>query len=88
MLLAKVAVFLGMSFLWDSGVVFSTRSLRTLLLALQSFLIKRSVGFFGSFLATYTLDCLERQKERKHVHRSPTFLDKVELILPRVRACV
>jgi hypothetical protein len=86
MLLAKVAVFLGTSFLWDSGVVVSTRLLRTLLLAVQSFLGMRSVGLFGSFLATYALDCLERQKEQTHVHRSPTFLVKVELILPRVRA--
>ncbi len=108
MLLAKVAVFLGTSFLWDSGTVVSTRSLRTLLLAVQSFLIARSagfvgsflalflavrsflvarsVGFFGSFLATYALDCLKRQKERTHAHGSPTFLVKVELILPRVRA--
>ncbi len=30
MLLAKVAVFLGMSFPWDSGTVVSTRLLRTL----------------------------------------------------------
>jgi hypothetical protein len=30
MLLAKVAVFLGTSFLWDSGTVVSIRSLRTL----------------------------------------------------------
>jgi hypothetical protein len=86
MLLAKVAVFLSTSFLWDSDVVVSTRSLCTLLLAVRSFLVARSVGLFGSFLATYALDCLKRQKERMHVHRSPTFLVKVELILPRVRA--
>jgi hypothetical protein len=86
MLLAKFAVFLGTSFLWDSGVVVSTRSLCTLLLAVQSFRVARSVGLFGSFLATYVLNCLERQKEQTHVHRSPTFLVKVELILPRVRA--
>ncbi len=52
MLLAKVAVFLGTSFLWDSGTMVSTRSLRTLLLAVQSFLFARSIGFIGSFLAT------------------------------------
>jgi hypothetical protein len=86
MLLAKVAVFLGTSFLWDFGVVVSTRSLCTRLLAVQSFLVARIIGFFGSFLATYALDCLKRQKERTHVHRSPTFLVKVELILARVRA--
>jgi hypothetical protein len=107
MLLAQVAMFLGTYLFWDSGTV-STRSLRTLLLAMrrflvarsdglfgsfmatllavQSFLAARSGGFFGYFLATYALDCLERQKERMHVHRSPTFLVKVELILPRVRA--
>jgi hypothetical protein len=56
------------------------------LLAVQSFLVARSVGLIGYFLATYALDCLERQKEQTHVHRSPTFLVKVELILPRVRA--
>jgi hypothetical protein len=86
MLLAKVTVFLGTSFLWDSGTMVSTRLLRTLLLAVRSFLVARRVGFVGSFPATYALCCLERQKERTHVHRSPTFLVKVELILPRVWA--
>ncbi len=108
MLLAKVAVFLSTSFLWDSGTAVSTRLLRTLviavrrflvarsnglfrsflatLLALRGFLVARSVGLIGYFLATYALGCLERQKERTHVHRSPTFLGKVELILPRVQA--
>jgi hypothetical protein len=52
MLLAKVAVFLGTSFLQDSRTVVSTRSLRTLLLAVQRFLVARSNGLFGSFLAT------------------------------------
>jgi hypothetical protein len=75
MLLAKVAVFLATSFLWDSGTVVSTRLLRTLFIAVR-----------GYFLATYPLDCIERQKERTHVHRNPTFLVKVELILPHVRA--
>ncbi len=84
MLLAKVAVFLGTSFLWDSGVVVCTRLLRTLLLAVQSFLIARSIGSFRFFLATYALDQLEREKERTHVHRSTTFLMKVVLILPCV----
>jgi hypothetical protein len=46
----------------------------------------RSDGLVGSFLATYALGCLERQKERTHVHLSPTFLVKVGLILPRVQA--
>jgi hypothetical protein len=41
MLLAKVTVFLGTSFLRDSGVVVSTRSLCTLLLAVQSFKLSR-----------------------------------------------
>jgi hypothetical protein len=108
MLLAKVAAFLSTSFLWDSGTVVGTRLLRTLLFAVQRFLVARSDGLFGSFLATllavrsflvarsvgligyflatYALDCVERQKERTHVHRSSTFLVKVELILPRVRA--
>ncbi len=88
MLLAKVAVFLGTSFLRDSGVVVSTRSLRTLLLAVRSFLVARSIGLFGSFMATYALNRLERQKERTHAHWSNTFRVKVELILPRVRACL
>ena len=65
MLLAKVAVFLGTSFLWDSGTVVSTRSLRTLLLAVQSFLITRSIGFIGSFLAPSSccakLSCREKR---------------------------
>ena len=52
MLLAKVAVFLGTSFLRDSGTVVSTRLLRTLLLAVRRFLVARSVGLFGSFLTT------------------------------------
>ena len=52
MLLAKVAVFLGTSFLWDSGTVVSTRLLRTLFIAVRRFLVARSNGLFGSFLAT------------------------------------
>jgi hypothetical protein len=86
MLFAQVTVFLGTYLFWDSGTMVSTRLLRTLLLAVQSFLVARSVGFVGSFLATYALDCLQRQKEQAHVHRSTTFLVKVELILPHVRA--
>ncbi len=69
--------------LWDSS---STRSLRTLFITVRRFLIARSDGLVGSFLATYALGCLERQKERAHVHMSPTFLMKVGLILPRVQA--
>ncbi len=56
------------------------------LLAVRGFLIARCVGLIGYFLATYALGSLERQKERTHVHRSPNFLVKVRLILPRVRA--
>jgi hypothetical protein len=56
------------------------------LLAVRSFFVARSIGLIGYFLATYALDCLKRQKEQTHVYRSPTFLVKVELILPRVRA--
>jgi hypothetical protein len=84
MLLAQVAVFLGRYLLWDSGTMVSTRLLRTLLLAVQSFLVARRVGFVGSFPATYALNRLERQKERAHVHRSTTFLVKVVMILLRV----
>jgi hypothetical protein len=84
MLLAQVAVFLGTYLLRDSGTMLSTRSLCTLLLAVQRFLVARRVGFVRSFPATYAFDCLEKQKERAHVHRSTTFLVKVELILPRV----
>ena len=83
MLLAKVTVFLGMSFLRDSGGSVSTRLLQTFFLAVKSFLVRRSVI---SFLATYALNSLERQEEQMHVHRSPTFLVKVELILPCVGA--
>ncbi len=57
-----------------------------ILLAVRGFLVARCVGLIGYFLATYALGSLERQKERTHVHRSPTFLVKVGLILPRVRA--
>jgi hypothetical protein len=85
MLLAKVAMFLGTSFLQDSGCSFSTRLLCTLFLAVRSFIVTRSVRVLESFLATYTLDNFERQKEWMHVYRSSTFLVKVELILPRVR---
>ncbi len=56
------------------------------LLPVQGFLLARCVGLIGYFLATYALGSLERQKERTHVHRIPTFLVKVGLILPRVRA--
>ncbi len=63
MLLAQVVVFLGTYLFWDSGTIVSTRLLRTYLLAMQSFLVAGSVGFVGSFLATYALDRLKRQKE-------------------------
>jgi hypothetical protein len=52
MLLAKVVVFLGTSFPRDSGIVVSTRLLRTRLFAVQRILVARSNGLFGSFLAT------------------------------------
>jgi hypothetical protein len=83
MLLAKVAMFLCTSFLWNSGLSVSTRSLCPLFLGVQSFLVWRSIG---SFLATYTLNSLKRQEKQIHVHGSPTFLVKVELILPQVWA--
>jgi hypothetical protein len=83
MLLAQVAMFLGTYLFRDSGT-FSTRLLRTLLLAVRKFLVARRVGLFGSFLATYALDSLERLKERTHIHGSTTFLVKVVLILPRI----
>ena len=65
MLLAKVAVFLGTSFLWDSGAIASTRSLCTFLLAVRRFLVARSSRFFGSFLATYALDSLKSRDGKK-----------------------
>ena len=84
MLLAEFAVFLGTYLLQGSGTMVSTRLLRTLFIAVRSFLVARSVRFLRSFLATYALDCLERQKEQMHVHWSITFLVKVVLILPPV----
>ena len=85
MLLANIPVFLGTSFFWDSGAIVNTRLLRTLFISVQSFLVARNIRFPRSFLATYTLDSLKRQKERTHVHRSTTFLVKIVLILPQVR---
>ncbi len=84
MLLAQVAMFLGTSFLRDSGTVVSTRLLHTLLLAVRRFLVARRIGLFLSFLSTYPLDSLERLKERTYIHGNTTFLVKVELILPHV----
>ena len=52
LLLAKVAVFIGTSFLWDSGIVVSTRLLRTLFIAVRRFLVARRDGLLGSLLAT------------------------------------
>ncbi len=83
MLLAQVAMLLG-TYLFGDSETLSTRSLRTLLLAVRRFLIARRVGLVGSFLPTYTLDSLEGLKERTHVGRRTTFLVKVVLILPRV----
>ena len=85
MLLAQVAMFLGTYLFWDSGTL-STRSLRTLLLAVESFLVAGRIGFIGSFLPTYAFDSLERLKEQTDVGWRTTFLVKVVLILPRVRA--
>ncbi len=83
--LAQVAVFLGTYLFRDSGTL-STRSLCTLLLTVPSFLVARRVGLAGSFLPTYAFDGLERLKEQTDVGRRTTFLVKVVLILPRVRA--
>ena len=83
MILAQVAMFLGTYLSQDSGT-FSTRSLHTLLLAVQRFLVARRVGLLGSFPATYALDSLERLKEQMHIHGSTTFLVKVVQILPLV----
>ncbi len=66
-----------------SGTVVTTRSLRTYFIAVRRFLVVRSNLHFGSYLATYVLCSVERQKEQTHVHRSPTFLVKVGLIPPR-----
>ena len=84
MLFAQVAMLLGTCFFRDSGTL-STRSLRTLLLAVRRFLVARRVGLVGSFLPTYALNSLERLKERTNVGRRTAFLVKVVLILTRVR---
>ena len=84
MFLAQVAMFLGTYLFRDSGIL-STRSLRTLLLAVRSFLVARRVGLAGSFLPTYAFDGLERLKEQTDVGRRTTFLVKVVLVLPCVR---
>ena len=86
MLLAKVTVFLGTSFPRDSGTLPVPGRYVPFFIAVRRFFVARSDGPVGSFLATYALGCLERQKERTHVHMSPTFLVKVGLILPRVWA--
>ncbi len=62
------------------------RSYLAILLPARGFLVARYVGLIGYFLTPYALGSLERQNEQTHVHRSPTFLVKVGLILPRVRA--
>jgi hypothetical protein len=61
-------------------------SFLTTLLAVRSFLVAKSVGLIRYFLTTCALGCLERQKVQTHVHRSPIFLMKVGLILPRLLA--
>jgi hypothetical protein len=85
MLLAKVAVVSARVFLGTLGL-FQYQVATYPFIAVRRFLVARSDGLVGSFLATYALGCLERQKERTHVHLSPTFLVKVGLILPRVQA--
>jgi len=76
-------MLLGTYLFWDSET-FSTRSLRTLLLAVQRFLVARRVGLVRSFLPKHVLDSLEGLTERTHIGRRTTFLVKVVLILPRV----
>ncbi len=83
MLLAQVAMLLGTYLFWDSETL-STRSIRTLLLAVRRFLVAKRVGLVGSFLPTNVLNSLKGLKERTHIGRSTTFLVKVVLILPRV----
>ncbi len=79
MLLAKVAMLLGASFLGDSGHRLSTRSLGSFLALVGSFLVGSCLGLF---LCTYALYYIERHMKQTHVHRSHTFLVKVKMVLP------
>jgi hypothetical protein len=79
MLLAKVAMLLGASFLRDSDSSISTRLLVSFLALVGSFLSGLCIGLF---LRTYALYSLARRKKQMHVHRRYTFLVKVELVLP------
>jgi hypothetical protein len=64
MLLAQVAMFLGAYLFRDSGT-FSTRLLRTLLLAVQRFLVARRVGFV--VLPSHTRARLPQETEEASV---------------------
>ena len=78
MLIARSLCFSVQAF-WDSGQYL----VATYLFYHSAKVSRREKGWT---CATYALGSLERQKEQTHVHRSSTFLVKVGLILPRVRA--
>ncbi len=79
--LHRLQCFSAQAFLGTLAVVSVPGCLLPFFLAVQSFLVRRSVG---SFLVTHMLNSLERQEKWTHVHGSHTFLVKVELILPHV----
>jgi hypothetical protein len=79
MFLAEVGMFLGASFLGDSGRRLSTRTLVSFLTLVGSFLIGL---YIGPSLGTFALDSLQRHMKQPCVHGSHIFLVKVDLILP------
>jgi hypothetical protein len=79
MLLAEVAMLLGASFLGDSDRSISARLLVSFCAFVGSFLAGLCAELF---LRIYALYSLKRHKKQKYVHRSHTFLVKVELVLP------
>jgi hypothetical protein len=79
MVLAHVAMLIGVRFLGNPAHRIGARSHVTLFVFVQSYLVGLCAG---SFLGTYALNSLERQEKQTFVRRSHTFLVKVELILP------
>jgi hypothetical protein len=71
MLLAEVAMLLGVSFLGNLAPILGIRPLVSFLILVRRLLVRLCIG---SFLSTYMLNSVKRQEKLMHVHRSNPFL--------------
>ncbi len=82
--LQRLQCFLVRTFFGTLGLWSAPGHFVPFLLLCKAFLSLEALDLSDFPRPTYALNCLKRQKERTHVHRSTTFLVKVVLILPHV----